>query len=71
MREPTPPPAFGKFSAKVPVAAATKPVGSKRLENAAERMRSGLSSHGSLALKLYVVLWIVAVAAAAFVMMKA
>jgi len=70
MREPTPSPAFGKFGAKAPVTAA-EPPRSKRLENAATRGLAMLSSHGPLALKLYVMLWIVAVAASVFVMLKA
>jgi hypothetical protein len=71
MREPTPPPAFGKFGAKAPVAAVAEPARSKRLQNAAARGLAALSSHGPLALKLYVALWIIAVAASVFVMMKA
>ncbi|TPK90644.1 MULTISPECIES: hypothetical protein [unclassified Mesorhizobium] len=70
MPEPTPP-AFGKFGAKAPAAAVTEPARPKRLENAAARGLATLSSHGSLALKLYVTLWIVAVAVSVFVMVKA
>ncbi|WP_027165689.1 hypothetical protein [Mesorhizobium sp. WSM3224] len=71
MHEPTPPPAFGKFGAKTPVAAVVEPARSKRLQNAATRGLAALSSHGPLALRLYVALWIVAVAASVFVMVKA
>lgn len=70
MREPTPPPAFGKFGAKAPAAMAEPPK-SKRLENAGTRVLAMLSSHGPLALKLYVTLWIVALAASIIVMLKA
>ena len=69
MREPTQPPAFGKFGAKAPVAAAVLPTGSKRLENVASRIQAVLSSHGRLALTLFVLLWVTAVAA--FVLVKA
>ena len=66
MREP--PPAFGRFGGKPPPAAVAPP-GSKRLENMAARMPVLISSHGRLALALFVLLWIAAVAA--FVVMKA
>ncbi|TPI41870.1 hypothetical protein FJW07_05020 [Mesorhizobium sp. B3-1-9] len=69
MPEPTPH-ALGKFDAKAP-AAVTEPARPKRLENAAARGLAALSSHGSLALKLYVMLWIVALAVSVFVMVKA
>ncbi|TPI66790.1 hypothetical protein FJ420_23830 [Mesorhizobium sp. B3-1-3] len=70
MPEPTPH-AFGKFDAKAPAASVAEPVRSKRLEHAATRGLATLSSHGSLALKLYVMLWIVALAVSVFVMVKA
>ena len=71
MRESAPPPAFGKFGAKAPVTAAAERAISKRLENAATRGLAALSSYGPLAVKLYVLLWILAVAASVFVMVKA
>ncbi|TPI19719.1 hypothetical protein [Mesorhizobium sp. B4-1-1] len=70
MPEPTPP-AFGKLGAKAPAAGVAEPVRSKRLEHAATRGLASLSSYGPLALKLYVTLWIVALAVSVFVMVKA
>ncbi|WP_192254363.1 hypothetical protein [Mesorhizobium silamurunense] len=70
MHEPAPPRAFGKFGAKARAAVAAEPARSKGMENVATRVRAALSSHGPLALRVYVALWIVAVLASAFVIMK-
>ena len=70
MREPRPSPACGKFGARAPATVAVPPR-SKRIENAATRGLAMLSSHGPLALKLYVMLWVAALAASVFVILKA
>lgn len=71
MREPTLLPVFGRLEVKPPVAVAAAPAGSKSMDKATARVRAVLSSHGPLALKLSVVLWTVAVLAAAFFITRA
>ena len=62
---------FGKFGGSAPAAVATVAVGSTRMAGAVARIRSALASHGALAVKLFVVLWVVAVLASVFFVMKA
>jgi hypothetical protein len=71
VREPTLLPVFGKLGAKPPVAVAATATGSTSMDKAAARVRAVLSSHGPLALKLSLVLWTVAVLAAAFFITRA
>jgi hypothetical protein len=62
---------FGKFGGGAPAAVATVAVGSTRMGGAVARIRAALASHGPLALKVFVVLWVVAMLASAFFVMKA
>ena len=62
---------FGKFGGGAPAAVATVAVGSTRMASTVARIRAAFASHGALALKLFVVLWVVAVLASVFFVMKA
>ncbi|MEI9406911.1 hypothetical protein [Mesorhizobium argentiipisi] len=66
MREPTLLPVFGRFGVKPPVAVAATRTRARSVKNVAASMREGFSSHGSLILKLGVVLWIVVILVAVF-----
>jgi|GEM_PF-3200843 hypothetical protein len=62
---------FGKFGGSAPAAVVTATAGSTRMSGAMAHIRAALASHGPLALKLFVVLWVVAVLASVFFVMKA
>jgi hypothetical protein len=71
VREPSLLPVFGKLGVKAPVLTAAAPTMSKSVKSMVPRMREVLSSHGSLALKLSVVVWTIVILAAVFVITQA
>ena len=64
-----PPRAFGKLGTKTPLAVATRRTGANGMVGTL--VASALPSYGSLALKVWVALWIVAMLASVFVIVKA
>jgi hypothetical protein len=71
VREPPLLPVFGKLGIKAPVVTAVAPTTSKSVKSMATRMREVLSSHGGMALKLFVVVWTILVLAAVFFITQA
>ncbi|PBB90329.1 hypothetical protein CK215_21995 [Mesorhizobium sp. WSM3864] len=59
---------FGKLATKRPLAVAVARAGAK--DTMAVRARAALSSHGQLAVKIYVALWMVALLASVFLIVK-
>ncbi|MER8416025.1 hypothetical protein [Mesorhizobium sp. M1329] len=71
VREPPLLPVFGKLGFRAPTVAIAAPTMSMTIENLVNRTREVFSAHGSLALKLSVVLWTVLVLAAVFFVAQA
>ncbi|MER8366920.1 hypothetical protein [Mesorhizobium sp. M1348] len=71
VREPSLLPVFGKLGARARPVAIAAPTMSMTIKNLVNRTRELLSAHGSLALKLSVVLWTVLVLAAVFFVAQA
>ncbi|MER9417075.1 hypothetical protein NKJ40_28420 [Mesorhizobium sp. M0119] len=71
VREPSLLPVFGKLGVRARTVAIAAPTMSMTIKNLVNRTREVLSAHGSLALKLSVVLWTVLVLAAVFFVAQA
>ncbi|MER8510215.1 MULTISPECIES: hypothetical protein [unclassified Mesorhizobium] len=71
VREPSLLPVFGKLGVRARPVAIAAPTMSMTIKNLVNRTRELLSAHGSLALKLFVVLWTVLVVAAIFFVAQA
>ncbi|MER9679268.1 hypothetical protein NKJ23_08030 [Mesorhizobium sp. M0184] len=71
VREPSLLPVFGKLGVKAPPVAIAATTMSMTIKSLVSRTREMLSEHGSLALKLSVVLWTELVLAAVFLIAQA